>query len=199
MKVIVGLGNPGEAYRDTRHNAGFRVLDRFAEDLSAGVFAPGHKGVFSRVALAGHDVLLLKPRTFMNNSGDAVTSLLDAGVVNEEECQDALLVVTDDVALPLGRLRLRALGSSGGHNGLASVEQSLASSAYPRLRIGVGPGPEEEDLAAFVLSAFEEEEEEILTSVIPTAAKLLSDWVVHGLEVCQQKYNGWSPNGNMEE
>jgi PTH1 family peptidyl-tRNA hydrolase len=133
--------------------------------------------------------MLVKPQTYMNLSGESVLEMLED--LEEEPGLEDLLVVTDDAALPLGSMRFRPRGSCGGHNGLASIEQSLASDGYPRLRIGVGPATEGIPLKEFVLGGFSEREEDMLSSVIPTAAKAVRLWVEEGIEACQREYNGW--------
>ncbi|MBN2711731.1 MAG: aminoacyl-tRNA hydrolase, partial [Planctomycetes bacterium] len=141
MKLVVGLGNPGKKYEETRHNIGFRVVDRIASEFSFPPYRNSWQALAAEKEVDSEKVLLLKPVTFMNLSGEALTWCLDS-LEQEPELSD-ILVVTDDVALPLGRIRIRAGGSCGGHNGLASIEHSLASADYPRLRVGVGPSGEE--------------------------------------------------------
>jgi peptidyl-tRNA hydrolase, PTH1 family len=198
IRVIVGLGNPGAAYSATRHNLGFRAMDRLAADVGAGGFASRGPSLAAewrwRGAKEEETVLLVKPQTWMNRSGEAVARLREE--LGEALAPDRLLVAADDVNLPLGRLRFRPDGSCGGHNGLASIEAALGSQEYPRLRIGVGP-PEEsgafpgEALTDYVLGAFTEAEETMLAEVVAAAARGMRDWIEKGLTYCQDHYNGW--------
>ena len=140
MWLIVGLGNPGPKYRGTRHNVGFMVLDRLAARASAGPFKEKHKGQLCRASVGGQDVVLLQPLTYMNRSGTSLLPLLGDPQFN---VTTDLLVVVDDTALPIGRLRFRPAGSPGGHNGLKSIETVLGTREYARLRIGIGARPPE--------------------------------------------------------
>jgi len=203
--MVIGLGNPGMEYTRTRHNAGFRVVDRVARDLGAGAFAARGQALVATGACADEPMLLVKPQTYMNRSGEAVGALLKPE--GESLPIDRLLVIADDLHLPLGRLRFRDRGSCGGHNGLASIEQALATDAYPRLRLGIGPRladaatsdgtplsaaePEGQDPVDFVLGAFSEDEEAVLATVIATASEAVRTWVTAGLSHCQNQYNGW--------
>lgn len=192
MKLIVGLGNPGGEYERTRHNVGFRIVERLARDTDARPFDLRGSSAVTMTEMAGEAVLLVKPLTYMNRSGDALAAILDE--LEDEPDLSALMIVTDDVALPAGRVRFRAGGSCGGHNGLASIEAVLASRDYPRLRVGVGPEDDEavagEALADYVLGAFTPGEEDTLEEVIPAMSGALVRWVDEGLEACQQAYNG---------
>lgn len=194
VRVILGLGNPGPEYENTRHNVGFRVLEALAKALGA---PPARRASESWIQEAkgakGADgaVLLARPLTYMNRSGDALEAILD-GLEPEPGPAD-LLVVTDDVALPLGRMRLRTGGSAGGHNGLASIETALADSAYPRLRVGVGGGEPVPGagLVDFVLGPFTAEEERVLAGVLPAAVDACRLWLSQGPAAAQERYNGW--------
>lgn len=207
MDLICGLGNPGAQYAATRHNVGFRVLEQFAEEYRGTAWQAGGEAATARVSMAGTDLVLLKPLTYMNRSGEALGWVLER--MEPEPTLERVLIVTDDVALPLGRMRLRKSGSCGGHNGLASIEATLATREYPRLRIGVGPAGghtvEGEVLVDYVLGAFTDAEEAVLKTVIPAAAEALAQWVTDGLEACQQAVNGrWfgpgePPGGSNEE
>lgn len=195
-RFVIGLGNPGGAYAATRHNIGFRVLDLLAERLQVPGWSPRWQGEAARIG----DTWLLKPQTWMNRSGDALLAVMESG---EEIDPASILVVTDDVTLPLGRLRIRGGGSSGGHNGLASVETALASRDYPRLRVGVGGAApvSGEDLVAYVLGDFTPDEEPVLAKVLVCAADAVACWWLEGLEACQNRYNGWCAGaepGGME-
>ena len=134
MKVIVGLGNPGPQYKWTRHNLGFLVADKLAASLGAEFLKEKHQGLICEASTGGKRILIIKPLTFMNRSGDCVAPASHNKIDGPED----ILVVTDDVNLPLGKLRIRAGGSAGGHNGLKSLIERLGSDAFPRLRLGVG-------------------------------------------------------------
>jgi len=185
--VVVGLGNPGARYRETRHNVGFLVLDELCARWKCSL-REGRGDYFSAVVLRGEQrVILVAPTTFMNNSGTAVKEVLAAHGVGLEAC----LVVADDFALPLGTLRLRKEGSDGGHNGLASVIYHLESEAFPRLRCGIGspallPGQE---TASFVLSTFEEGERETAATMIRRAADAVESFVHSGIDRTMTVFN----------
>jgi PTH1 family peptidyl-tRNA hydrolase len=190
VKLVAGLGNPGDRYRGTRHNAGFEVVDRLAR--AEGVaFDAGDR---DRVALTarwrrdGEVVLLAKPLTFMNVSGQAVRGLVDFYKIDLAD----VLVVSDDVNLPLGRMRARGSGSEGGHNGLRSVAEWLGTEAYARLRVGVGRGADGEprrELSSHVLSGFEPEELPVIERAIGRAAEAVRLWIVEGLGPMMNVFN----------
>jgi PTH1 family peptidyl-tRNA hydrolase len=183
----VGLGNPGPEYARTRHNAGFRLVDSLREAWAFPAFVRDGRARVSVGRRHDEDVRLVKPHTYMNRSGASVTPY--RADPNFDPGRD-LLVLVDDVAVPLGRFRLRARGSAGGHNGLRSIEGSLMSPDYPRLRIGVGPKPDDrEDLADFVLDAFEPEETETLEAVLPTMVEAVDCWLVEGIDPAMNRFN----------
>ena len=182
---MVALGNPGARYSDTRHNAGFMLADTLRGRWRLPRFRDAGPANITGGEVLGEDIILVKPQTYMNASGEAVTPLLVRGLIPEHE----LLVVTDDHALPLGTLRLRARGSSGGHKGLESVETALGTTEYARLRIGVGPLPDDVDGADFVLSAFSEPELQAITELLPTAADAVECWITDGIESAMNRFN----------
>ena len=189
MKLIVGLGNPGERYRATRHNVGFEVIDELAKrhGLNATLDAaktPADAAVL-RWRRAEEPVLLAKPYTFMNLSGPAVQALCQFYKI---ELPD-LLIVCDDVNLPLGRLRVRAAGSEGGHNGLRSVADALGTIDYARLRVGVGRGDMRRDLADHVTAEFEPDERPGITAAIARAADAVETWIPDGLAKMMNVFN----------
>jgi PTH1 family peptidyl-tRNA hydrolase len=188
VKLVVGLGNPGPRYRHTRHNAGFRVLDAVAARAGAGAPASRFAGRYAEGMLAGERVGLLAPETFMNRSGEALALAL-AALPSVDPAAD-LLVVLDDVDLPLGRLRLRARGSSGGHNGLADVLERLATDAIPRLRFGIGRPEEPRDTVDFVLEPFASAEELLLAEALPRAADAVACFVAEGIAAAMNRFNG---------
>ncbi|NGX37021.1 MAG: Peptidyl-tRNA hydrolase [Chlamydiae bacterium] len=184
--LIVGLGNPGKTYDDTRHNVGFRVIKALAAKLGI-TFRPSlvrAKGSLSEGNIRDKKAYLLLPLTYMNESGIAVRKCADYYKIPIER----VIVVTDDVALPFGQLRLRAQGSCGGHNGLRSIEAHLGTQEYSRLRIGVS-NREEGDLADYVLSKFSQEEQRALPDVVASAIEALELWLTEGNEAAMQKTN----------
>ena len=179
MKVIVGLGNPGAEYHATRHNVGWWLLDYLHEKWRFDKFRRDGNAVAAEGRVEGQDILLIKPTTYMNRSGAAVARLL---LDPEFKPAEDLLILVDDVALPVGKARVRARGSAGGHNGLKSVEASLRSQDYPRLRIGVGEKPPGYDLADWVLGGFEREEEDAIRAMFPQLADAVSVWITAGVD-----------------
>ena len=186
MKLIVGLGNPGPEYRDTRHNAGFMVVDEMARRHGlTWAMAPSQvPDAFVAKRFGPPPVLLAKPLTFMNLSGDAAAALLRYYGVDQSD----LLIVVDDIDLPFGRLRARASGSAGTHNGLRSIVGRLGTE-FPRLRVGVGRGDARRDLADHVLSKFEPAEREQLESVITRAADAAEMFAAEGIVTVMNTYN----------
>jgi peptidyl-tRNA hydrolase, PTH1 family len=184
VRLLVGLGNPGAAYERTRHNVGWRVLERLARKWNA-VPAPqalSYRG--ARGAIEERQVELMWPLTYMNASGDA---LLEWRTRHELDA-DKLLVISDDVYLPVGALRIRSRGSSGGHRGLESVEAALGSQEFARLRIGVGRASGAE-LREHVLECFEEDEEAIVTGTVAQAADAAECWVLEGVTAAMNRFN----------
>jgi PTH1 family peptidyl-tRNA hydrolase len=186
MKVIVGLGNPGPEYDATRHNVGWWVLDRLAHDWRLGPFRRDGKALCVAGVAAGHEVRLMKPLTYVNQSGQALRPLL-----GEEGFQPGhdLLVVVDDAALDVGRVRFRPRGSPGGHNGLKSISAALGSDDYPRLRLGVGTKPEAMDLADWVLSPMPEEDEDVVVGLLPGLTEAVEVWLTEGTEAAMNRFN----------
>ena len=192
MKLIVGLGNPGREYRDTRHNVGFLVVDEIARrhqlTLAMAPSQVPETFVAKKYGGSGGDgvpLLVAKPLTFMNRSGDAVGSLARYYDIAPAD----LLVVVDEAALPFGRLRARARGSAGGHNGLKSVIERLGTTEFARLRLGVGRGDLRRDLADHVLSTFEPGERAELEQFIARAADAAEMFAVDGIEKVMNTYN----------
>jgi PTH1 family peptidyl-tRNA hydrolase len=185
VKLIVGLGNPGARYHDTRHNVGFRVADELARREGVEQWREQHQALVARLRIGAEAVLVAKPMTFMNLSGDAVAAL--AGFYKVPPAD--VLVVLDEVALPLGRLRAGRRGSAGGHNGLKSVIDRLGSTEVPRLRIGVGRGDERWDLADHVLGAFQPEEREAVEAAVLRAADASETFVTDGIERAMSAFN----------
>ena len=185
MKLVAGLGNPGRAYDRTRHNIGHDVLECLARRNNLALWREARQAVEAHWKRADEDVLLIKPTTFMNLSGVAVGQALRFYKIDARD----LLIVCDDVNLPLGRLRARAGGSEGGHNGLRSIADALATTEYARLRIGVGRGDTERDLADHVLARFDPEEAPAIEQAIARAADAVGTWVADGLDRMMNVYN----------
>ena len=183
--LLVGLGNPGAEYARTRHNAGFRVLDACAAKWSA-EWKPWQKlGEYAKVCVSGTEVYLLKPLTYMNESGRAVSSLARFYKIAPQNC----VICFDEVALPIGQLRLRKSGSAGGQKGMKSVIEQLGTQDIPRLRLGIGPKPEKFDLVDFVLGKFSAEEEEKLPPTLEKAVSALETYLTHGIEKAMGQIN----------
>ena len=181
--LICGLGNPGRDYEMTRHNTGFMVLDAFAEASNL-VLEDRRYGFVAETSLKGRKVLLLKPTTFMNLSGNAVRYWLD----KERIDQSRLLVVSDDVALPLGAFRLKGSGSNGGHNGLGHIQQ-LIGQHYARLRMGIGNDYPRGAQVDWVLGKYTEEDLKTLRPAIETAVEIIKSFVLAGIDVTMNQYN----------
>ena len=187
-RLVVGLGNPGSRYHLTRHNLGFRVVERLAERLGAG---PERELCRALVAEAG-TTLLARPQTYMNRSGWAVRCLCDRHELAPERC----LVVYDEIALPLGRLRLRPSGSPGGHRGMESIVAALETDLVPRLRLGIGPREgvaPPGDLADFVLAPFDEDELGAAAALVELAADAVACWCAEGAESAMARFNAAPP------
>jgi peptidyl-tRNA hydrolase, PTH1 family len=186
MKLIVGLGNPGQQYEQTRHNVGFVVLDRLARRHAPGAIARAKfQGLLLEGEIAGEKLLLLKPTTYMNRSG---MSIAEAVRFYKLDPAVHVLVIVDDVALPCGTVRLRAEGGAGGHNGLADIEEKLGTEKYPRLRIGIdAPGaiPQVE----YVLGRFRPDQLEALEPALDRAAEAAACWATHGVIEAMNAYN----------
>lgn len=189
MRLIVGLGNPGEKYRRTRHNAGFMVVDELAQRLELGPVERIDDGWAVKTEVAGERVVLVKPQSFMNRSGPVVEAALR--YFNAEP--DRLVVISDDVALPLGSLRIRARGSHGGQNGLRSIIETIGTEEFPRLRFGIGSAEPVIDLAGFVLSDFTDAEILRVQDMVAKAADAALALVEHGVEHAMNAFNGAKP------
>ena len=187
MKLIVGLGNPGRKYRETRHNIGFAVADELARRGGVAFDAAPADGLIARVrALGPEGTLLLKPLTMMNASGFAVSEIARYFRI----ALDDILVVADDVNLPLGRLRARPSGSAGGHNGFRSIIEQLGTTGFARLRVGVGRGDPRRDLADYVLAGFDEDERSVVVEAVGRAADAGELFVAEGIERVMNRFNG---------
>ncbi len=184
MKMIVGLGNPGGKYLKTRHNFGFMAIDRLAQHLEMECNRKKFQSLLCKKTIGQEEVILLKPQTFMNLSGAAVRE-----AVNMYKCalQD-LMVVCDDLDLPLGKIRIRRGGGCGGHRGLESIADGLGSTDFPRLKLGVGR-PAVGDPGDYVLSPFSREEEAMASEAAEKACQALKTWIFEGIDVCMNEFN----------
>ena len=182
--LVVGLGNIGREYEDTRHNIGFNVLDAFVK-ASNTFFEEKRYGAVSEVKIKGRTVILLKPNTYMNLSGKAVKYWLD----KEKIPMENLLVIVDDLALPFGAVRLRAKGSPGGHNGLKNIDLLLSSSSYARLRYGIGDEYKKGQQIDYVLGRWDDEEYEKLPSLLEKGADVISSFVFQGVTRTMNVHN----------
>jgi PTH1 family peptidyl-tRNA hydrolase len=183
MKAIVGLGNPGSQYAGTRHNIGFMVVDRLAQESAAASPKSRFKSLVTETTIGGEKVILLKPQTYMNASGDAVRLMGGWYKLYADE----ILIVLDELDLPFGTLRLRERGSAGGHNGLSSVIQQLGTNEFPRLRVGIGRG--RSSAITQVLSKFSVDEQRELPAVVDNAVEACRIWVQEGAVPAMNKVN----------
>ena len=190
MKVILGLGNPGRQYEATRHNVGWWVLDHLADVWHFEGWKRDGDAMVANATIGGSRVRLIKPLTYMNLSGQVLKNYLRRPFWSPSK---DLIVVVDEVQLPVGKFRIRARGSAGGHNGLRSVETALGNQEYPRLRIGVGPSEERRnvyhDLADFVLAPFARDEREDILALLPRIAAAIETWVREGTDRAMNAHN----------
>lgn len=184
MKIIVGLGNPGEKYFKTRHNVGFMVIDHFSLQLEMGYAQKKFHSLFYKKSVAQEELVLINPQTFMNLSGSAVKEVVDMYKVSLQD----IMVVCDDLDLPLGKLRVRRSGGSGGHRGVESLIACLGSGDFSRLRVGIGR-PVAGDASDYVLSRFSGEEYPVVNETLDKACLALKVWIFDGVEVCMNTFN----------
>ena len=194
MRLIVGLGNPGKRYQDTPHNAGFLVCDRFAERHALGTEARKYSGLFRRGRVAGEDIGVLKPTTYMNLSGRSVAEALRYLPAEGSD----LILVFDDLELPLGKLRIRPGGGHGGHNGTRSVIESIGQRDFPRLRVGVGRPEGQRDPTGHLLSRVRSEHRERFEQTVERAVEALECLLQNGVDEAMNRYNGLPAIGEEE-
>jgi len=186
LKLVVGLGNPGRRYAQTRHNAGFWVLDRWAEKSKTSWKRSWRFPVhLAKLTVLGCEVMLAKPRTYMNRSGNAVGPMVERLGISLGD----MVVVVDDMDLPCGQLRIRPRGGSGGHNGLKSIIACLGTEGFTRVRVGIGPKPELGEVADFVLSDCTDEERERLEPALERAAEAVETILRDGVEAAMNRFN----------
>lgn len=183
MKLIIGLGNPGVRYQNTRHNAGFMVMDRLSEMADTPIEKEKFEGKYAKLKIKGEDVIFLKPETFMNNSGFSLRACMDFFKIGPQD----ILLIYDDKDLPLGTIRLRQKGGAGGHNGVKSVITCALTDEFNRIRVGIGKP--DIPIIDFVLSKFKPEEQEDLKAGIDLAAKAAWYSIDHSFEDTMNRYN----------
>jgi PTH1 family peptidyl-tRNA hydrolase len=186
MKIIVGLGNPGDRYRGSRHNIGFRCVDLMAQRWDLRLSDRRAKAVLGRGHHLGQDVVLAKPRTFMNNSGEAVEYLLTRFGASPAD----LVVIYDEMDLPVGKLRLRPSGSAAGHNGMRSIIAAIKTADFPRIRVGIGHPPVKGDhIISHVLTSFAEEEEPSIADAVQRVAQAVECLLAESIDVAMNRFN----------
>lgn len=186
MFIIAGLGNPDRQYEGTRHNAGFDVIDRIAEKYNIAVDTKRHRAYIGKGIIEGQKVILAKPQTYMNLSGESIRSLVDYYKVDEE---NELLVIYDDISLDVGQLRIRAKGSAGGHNGIKNIIAHLGTQVFPRIKVGVGEKPKGYDLADYVLGHFSKAERELMDEGYDNAVRAAELIVSGRLNEAMNEFN----------
>lgn len=185
--LIVGLGNPGKQYENTRHNCGFRALDILGQMLSCKIDKAKFQGLYGQVQLNGTKIYLLKPTTYMNLSGKSVLQLSAYFSIPPQR----IIVIYDDISLPLGKLRIRGDGSAGGHNGIKSIISEIGSQEFPRVKVGVGgKAHPDQDLADWVLSSFTKDEEKLLQTALERSANAALSIIKQGVSSAANSYNG---------
>ncbi len=187
MYIIAGLGNPTKQYENTRHNAGFCVIDYLSDKYNIPVKQAGYKALYGSGYMEGQKVILLKPQTFMNLSGESIRQVIDFYKIDPEE---ELIVVYDDISLPPGQLRVRGKGSAGGHNGIKNIILHTGSQKFPRVRVGVGEKPAQYDLADYVLGHFSKEDQPVMKQAFADAGAAVVEIMTAGLDVAMNKFNG---------
>ena len=187
MIIIAGLGNPGDEYERTRHNTGFEVIDELVKKYGIVLDFAKHKAICGKGIIEGEKVMLMKPQTYMNASGEAI-----ADAVNYYKLypNDELIVIYDDIDLPVGKIRIRESGSAGGHNGMKDIIEKLGTETFVRVRVGVGAKPGEWDLADWVLSRFPDEEKTVMKEARKNAAGAVGVILTKGAEYAMSRYNG---------
>ncbi|MCU9594332.1 aminoacyl-tRNA hydrolase [Caldibacillus thermolactis] len=173
VKLIVGLGNPGKEYEETRHNIGFKVIDELSKELQIPLNESKFKGLYGKGNINGERVLLLKPMTYMNLSGEAVSALMNFYKISAEE----LLVIYDELDLPVGKIRLRYKGSAGGHNGIKSIIQHIGTQEFKRIRIGIDRPERGKSISDYVLGKFNKEDIPIIEEMVQKSVKACEEWI----------------------
>lgn len=186
MYIIVGLGNPGKDYQNTRHNIGFDVIDTLADMAGISVIEKKHKAIIGKGVIDGQKVILVKPQTYMNLSGESVREVIDYYKVDEEE---ELIVISDDISLDVGMLRVRKKGSAGGHNGLKNIIQHLGHDTFMRIKMGVGEKPKGYDLADYVLGHFTQDERKTMDAAAKSATEAIRMMMAGEVDKAMNMFN----------
>ena len=186
MYIIVGLGNPGKDYQNTRHNIGFDVIDTLADIAGISVIEKKHKAIIGKGVIDGQKVILVKPQTYMNLSGESVREVIDYYKVDEEE---ELIVISDDISLDVGMLRVRKKGSAGGHNGLKNIIQHLGHDTFMRIKMGVGEKPKGYDLADYVLGHFTQDERKTMDEAAKSATEAIRMMMAGEVDKAMNMFN----------
>jgi PTH1 family peptidyl-tRNA hydrolase len=185
MYIIIGLGNPTRQYQATRHNIGFDVITRLADDYNIALDEKKHKAICGKGMIGGEKVILAQPQTYMNLSGESVRELIDYYKLTNED----IIVIYDDVSLEVGQLRLRRKGSAGGHNGIKNIISHLGTDEFYRIKIGVGEKPAGHDLANYVLGRFQEEEQASIREALKKASKACETIITQDFDTAMNTYN----------
>lgn len=186
MYIIAGLGNPGKEYENTRHNVGFDVIDALAEKYNISVLELKHKAMIGKGYIEGQKVVLVKPLTFMNLSGESIRPIVD---YYKSDAEQELIVISDDISLPPGQLRVRKKGSAGGHNGLKNIIKMLGGENFPRIRMGVGEKPKNYDLADWVLGHFNKEERAAVDEAVIKAVRAVEMMLTGEIDGAMNEFN----------
>lgn len=186
MKIIAGLGNPTKTYEGTRHNVGFAVIDELAKEYGISLNEGKYKALSGSGYIEGEKVILVKPLTYMNLSGESIVQFVNFYKINPEE---DLIVIYDDIDLDVGKLRLRGKGSAGGHNGMKNIIAHIGTQTFPRVRLGVGAKPQGWDLADYVLGHFSKEEQGVMEAGVADAAKAAAMIATQGIDMAMNKMN----------
>ncbi|KAA9012005.1 aminoacyl-tRNA hydrolase [Niallia endozanthoxylica] len=185
MKLIVGLGNPGKQYENTRHNVGFEVIDALAEKLSISLDQAKFKGIYGKAIIDGEKVFLLKPLTYMNLSGESISAIMDYFQIDTED----LLVIYDDMDLPAGKIRLRQKGSAGGHNGIKSTIAHVGTQEFNRIRVGINRPTGSMSITDYVLGRFTNEEKELINEAVAQSTDACVEWIKKPFLQVMNTYN----------
>ena len=186
MFIIVGLGNPGKDYTNTRHNIGFDVIDALADAAGISVIEKKHKAIIGKGVLDGQKVILAKPQTYMNLSGESVREIIDYYKVDEEQ---ELIVISDDISLDVGNIRVRKKGSAGGHNGLKNIIAHLGHDTFMRVKMGVGEKPKGYDLADYVLGHFTADERKVMNDAAKSAVEAIRMMMAGDVDKAMNEFN----------
>lgn len=186
MYIIIGLGNPGKDYAGTRHNVGFQIIDKIAEKYDIGVMENKHKALIGKGYINGQKVILVKPQTFMNLSGESVRAVIDYYKIEEQE---ELIVIYDDISMEVGQIRIRKKGSAGGHNGIKNIIAHLGHDVFLRVKVGVGEKPKGYELADYVLGHFNKAEQETMDDSRSRAAEAVQLLISGKVDEAMNQYN----------